>query len=166
MGYNRCLKKEGETMLINGTLAQKEPYPLERLDKALGFLAKTDFLSLSPGSVIPIDGDNIFMQVQEYSTQDPAGFRFETHDNYYDIQYVVKGMEYIEYLPRNLLSVPEAYDPVNDITFYNDMVSLSGRILLRAGDFTVISPFMGHKPRCRAGDESETVRKIVIKVRS
>jgi YhcH/YjgK/YiaL family protein len=162
---NSALKKEGKTMLINGTLAQKEPYPLERLDKALGFLAETDLLSLTPGSVIPIDGDNIFMQVQEYLTRDPVSFRFETHDNYYDIQYVVKGVEYIEYLPRNLLSAPEAYDPVRDITFYGDVVSLSGRILLRAGDFAVISPFMGHKPRCGIGDEGETVRKIVIKVR-
>jgi YhcH/YjgK/YiaL family protein len=138
---------------------------MERLERALEFLAEADLLSLAPGSVTPIDGDNIFMQVHEYLTGDPAGFRFETHDNYYDIQYVVEGEEYIEYLPRSLLSMPKAYDPVNDITFYDDAVSRCGRILLRAGDFAVVSTFMGHKPRCRTGEESGTVKKIVIKVR-
>jgi beta-galactosidase beta subunit len=76
-------------------------------------LKETDLLPLTPGSAIPIDGDTVFLQVQEYITGDPAELLFETH-NIYDMHYVVKEREYIEYLPRRLLSNAGTYDPVQD----------------------------------------------------
>lgn len=55
------------------------------------FLLRADLASLSPGRHA-IDGDNVFVNIQEYQQQEkePA---YEAHDVYADIQLVLRGSE-------------------------------------------------------------------------
>lgn len=153
-------------MVYYGSTTVKEHYPHEKIERALRYLAETDLLSLKPGDVIEIEGRDIYAMIQEYETLDPATIRLETHEKYYDVQYMVKGEEIIELFPRARLCAPEAYNTENDVTFYNDKIPHTGRVWLGDGDFAVISPSTAHKPRCMSGAKGIKVNKVVIKVRA
>jgi YhcH/YjgK/YiaL family protein len=141
--------------------AEKYDYLNERLKAGYEFLHRKDLASL-PVGVISLSKD-ITVQVQEYTTIPPETVLFETHDAMFDIQYVVSGQELFGVASRRDLTVKTPYDAERDVTFYEEP-PLSGWVLLKAGDFIVVSPEDGHKPRCSAGGAGP-VKKLVIKVR-
>ncbi len=136
-------------------------YLAERFKKGYHFLRTADLGALPVGRA-EIDGDDVFASVQEYVTMPAEACRFEAHDKYFDIQYVVSGEEYFGYAKRVDLEVEQEYQEADDIVFFKDS-KCSGNILLKAGDCAVVSPEDAHKPRCVAG-ETGKVRKIVVKV--
>ncbi len=89
--------------------------------------------------------------------------RFEAHDRYFDIQYVVSGKEMFGYVKREGLKEAVPYDSENDLLFFEEPESC-GSILPEAGDFAVVPPEDAHKPRCVAGAAGK-VKKIVVKVK-
>lgn len=127
---------------------------------AFSFLSRTDLADLPEGW---IDLDNgVRASIQHYTTMDENTLDFETHDQFFDIQYVIYGNEYIGVCARNGLQEKIPYQEQNDITFYSDP-PFSGKVFLRAGDLTVLAPEDAHKPRCFAGSP-EPVKKVVLKV--
>ena len=98
----------------------------------------------------------------KYTTMDAKTLSFETHERYFDIQYLVEGKEKIGVCTREGLVVKVPYEGTNDITFYEEP-PLSGEVLLRARDFVILGPKDAHKPRCIA-DMPTAVIKIVVKV--
>lgn len=100
--------------------------------------------------------------VQRYTTQPAETLRFETHEKFFDAQYLVAGEERIGVAARDGLDVQTPYDVENDVTFYQEP-AVSGSVLLHAGEYAVFAPQNAHKPRCAAGD-AMAVRKIVVKV--
>lgn len=142
--------------------AEEHDYLSEKFKKAYEFLRNEDLTALPLGRT-DIDGDNVFANVQEYTTMPADTCKFEAHDDYYDIQYVVSGKEQFGYVKREGLVVDTPYDAANDLIFYKDPKE-SGSILLEAGDMAIVPPEDAHKPRCVAG-EPVFVRKIVVKVR-
>ena len=127
---------------------------------AFSFLQRTDLGDLPEGW---IDLDNgVRASIQHYTTMDENTLNFETHDQFFDIQYVISGKEYIGVCAREELQEKIPYNEQNDITFYFDPV-FSGKMFLRAGDLTVLGPNDAHKPRCSAGNP-EAVKKVVLKV--
>ena len=147
-----------ETSCLYGKYDYLDP----KFQKALLFLKKTDFSSLSEGK-IEIDGDDIFAEVQEYTTKPAEECRFESHRKYFDIQYIAEGEEYFGYVPLSELEKDTGYDKSRDLEFYK-MPAVSGRIHLKKGDFAVVSPDDGHQPRC-IGESPCKVKKIVVKVK-
>lgn len=143
-------------------LADKYDYLSEQFKKAYDFLRTADLETLPLGRT-DIDGDSVFANVQEYMSMPADTCKFEAHDKYFDIQYVVSGREQFGYVKREGLIVDTPYDSANDLIFYADPKE-SGSILLEAGDMAIVPPEDAHKPRCIAGT-AQKVRKIVIKVR-
>lgn len=127
---------------------------------ALDFLARGDLDTLPEGWMELENG--LRAGIQHYRTALPRELRFESHERYYDIQYMVRGSELIGVCPREGLTVSVPYDAATDNTFYRDP-EVSGAVLLREGQMAVLSPEDVHKPRCAAG-EPEDVFKIVLKV--
>ncbi len=93
---------------------------------------------------------------------DPATLSFETHEKFFDIQYLVEGVELLGACTRQGLVVKTPYDTANDVTFYEDP-DYAGQVLLRGGDYVIFAPEDAHKPRCQAGAPLP-VKKIVVKV--
>ncbi len=149
--------------MLTSSIAEEKKwdYSKERFRKALHFLKTTDFTTALPGSVIEI-GDGIHAEVQEYDTKDARQCRFESHRKYFDIQYVASGEENMGYIKQGELMPDEGYDQSMDLEFYKEPRQ-SGFIHLSAGDFAIVSPDDGHKPRC-IGKSPCRVRKIVVKV--
>lgn len=128
---------------------------------AFDFLKRKDLAELPVGWIEL--GEGVRASVQRYDSFGWDENRFETHEKYFDVQYVIEGMEYCGVCKREELGpVAVAYDESNDIEFYEEPVH-SGKVFLNAGDFIVLAPEDAHKPRC-AVDKPMSIKKIVVKV--
>jgi YhcH/YjgK/YiaL family protein len=134
----------------------------ERWDKAFNFLKSND-LSRLEIKRYDIDGDNLYAPVSEYLTKNEEDARYEAHQKYIDIQYVISGKEQIGVAPmtrkKDLL---EPYDAVKDIEF---LTVTQGKNNLALPDrFFIFFPEDAHRPGLKDGENS-AVRKIVVKVK-
>ena len=145
----------------NISIAEKYDYLEEKFRVAYRWLAETNIKDL-PEGFYPLLGDDVIAGVQEYTTFPWENGRFETHDKYFDIQYMVTGDEMFGICKRDGLKEADRI-PENDVVFYEEP-GRSGQVLLREGDLIVVAPEDAHKPRCAAG-EPAPVKKVVVKVR-
>lgn len=145
-----------------GTIGNEYWYDLtaQKFQTAFAFLKRDDLAGLPEGWLEL--GDGVRASVQHYTTSPAAELRFETHEAFFDVQYMVDGAELVGVCPRKGLAVETPYEQENDIVFYEEP-AVSGAVLLRTGDYVVLAPEDAHKPRCAAG-ASMAVKKIVIKV--
>lgn len=127
---------------------------------AFAFLRRADLETLSEGWIDLEEG--VRASVQHYATMPADTLDFETHERFFDIQYLVEGIELVGFVDRNRLDVKVPYNPESDITFYEDTAH-AGAALLHAGDYVLLTPEDAHKPRVAAG-EGIPVKKIVMKV--
>ena len=145
-----------------GTIGNECKYDLSSpaFRTAFTFLHRSDLGTLPEGWIEL--GDSVRASIQHYVTMPASDLFFETHEKFFDIQYLVEGDEHLGICTRQGLAVKTPYDPVNDVTFYEDP-DQSGQVLLHGGDYVIFAPEDAHKPRCLV-DAPMTVKKIVIKV--
>lgn len=141
---------------------EKYNYFDPKFKKAFDWLKSTDLTKLEKG-IHPIEGDEIFASVQEYDSMNAKECKYEAHRKYFDIQYVVKGEEYFGYVKLSEVAPCGSYDEKNDLQFFFDPKE-EGRILLKEGDFAIVSPEDAHKPRILV-NTPQYVKKIVVKVK-
>lgn len=96
-------------------------------------------------------------------TVDETKTDMEIHKDFMDIHYMLKGREccYLADLPMDIESYD--YDEKADITFFtceNQNVAAVSK-----GDFYAVWPYEPHKPLCHFGKQSESVKKIICKVK-
>jgi len=129
-------------------------------DKAFAYLQRTDLGDIAPGKY-EIDGENVFAIITEGPPKDFEATKFEAHHNYIDIHYVLKGKEKIGKAPLGTASIIQEYDSTKDIAFY----TAEGKYYESSPDiFFILFTGDAHRPGIKA-DESEVVKKLVIKVR-
>ena len=142
-------------------LEYKYDLTARKFQVAFEFQKRTDLADLPVGWIDLEEG--VRASVQEYTSFAWDANRFETHEKYFDVQYVVSGKEYVGVCDRSELGpVAVPYKESDDIEFYEEP-AYPGKVFLNAGDFIVLAPEDAHKPRCAAG-EPIPVKKIVIKV--
>ncbi len=126
-----------------------------RIYQGLKLLEK-DLSGLAPGNH-PVDGDRLYCSIQAYDTK-PVG-TLESHKRYADIQYVIRGEEYMGVAP---LEDKEPYEsrPEEDLYFYHGRMDC---LTMTPGRFIVLMPQDLHAPRIAVG-ESAPVLKCVVKV--
>ena len=127
---------------------------------AFEFLKRPDLEQLEPQWIEL--GQGVRASIQCYDSFDWEDNMFETHERFFDVQYVVRGQEFCGVCAKDGLTVAVPYNKADDVTFYKDPGHF-GKVLLKAGDFIVLAPEDAHKPRC-AVDKSIPVRKVVVKV--
>ncbi len=130
-------------------------------DEAFRFLAETDLASIETGRY-ELQGENLFVNIDEYETRNEEDTRYESHRKYADIQYLVSGSERIGVLPFEKTTVTEPYDAEKDIMFLEaeeDNFRLAGQ-----DNFFIFFPGDAHRPGAKA-DNNMLIRKAVVKVR-
>ncbi|MDC7290511.1 YhcH/YjgK/YiaL family protein [Blautia schinkii] len=139
-------------------------YPVIRpfADTILAFIEKERRENLKDGRY-NLDGDNLFALVQSYETKDLSQGLIESHEIYTDLQYIVKGEEYIYWNPLDELKLVEDRRPDGDIAFY-DGTNVKNKNLLTQGMFGYYFPTDGHMP-CISVEESIPMKKIVFKIK-
>lgn len=143
--------------------ANKYDYMQEKLAKAVAFLKENDLTTYPVGKVVIEEGE-IIADFQSYTTAPAEDIPLETHDVFFDVQYLIAGKEIFGFAPREGLTVATPYNETNDITFYEPSEN-RGYMVLNPGDFVIVSPDEAHQPRC-AVEAPMDVKKIVIKVRA
>ena len=133
----------------------------QRCRAAFVFFSRKDLDTLPVGWIDL--GDGVGASVQSNTTISPDEGSYETHEKFFDIQYVVKGREYVGVTSREGLCVKAPYDSDGDITFYYDPERKDSMIYLEEGDYIILAPEDAHKPRLAAGEKTQ-VRKSVVKV--
>lgn len=133
----------------------------DKMQRAFQFIKQTNLQSLEVGKHL-IDGEDIFALVQSYTTKEPNLCRFESHERYIDIQFIVSGVEKMSWLPIDKLSLAENDLAKSDKALYKDS-TIGNDFIVHEGQFVIFYPEDGHKA-CIAVDEPTLVKKIVLKV--
>lgn len=142
--------------------AERYDYRDDEFRTVYAWLRDPALASLEPGTY-PIEGSHSVAYVQEYDTREADEGRFETHDHFFDVHYVIEGRERVYLCKREGLVLYERDDDT-DLSLYDDP-ALDGGLLLEAGSLVVVAPEDAHKPRCSAEPgHREHVRKVVVKV--
>ncbi len=134
----------------------------ERWDKAFNYLKTTDLKALELKRY-DIDGDNLYVAVSEYLSKNEEDARYEAHQKYIDIQYVVSGNELIGVGPvsqKQDVLVP--YDPAKDIEFMTVRDGVNNKATPEK--FFIFFPSDLHRPGLKDGVNAQ-VRKVVVKVK-
>lgn len=145
----------------NIKLSKKYNYLNEKFLKAYDWLESHDLNSL-PAGKYEIDGGDVFANVQEYTTLPVDEKKFEAHDKFFDIQYLIEGVEFFGICDREGLKVKEA-KPENDVLFF-ETPDTYGHVILHPNEFIVVAPEDAHMPGC-CMDKPASAKKAVIKVR-
>lgn len=88
----------------------------EGFKKGFEFLKNTDMKNLENGKY-QIEGDDIFVSVQDYTTKPQEQGKFEAHKKYADIQFIIKGEEKLGFGDVKNFKPVTFYDEKNDIIF-------------------------------------------------
>lgn len=132
-------------------------------DKAFVFLKNTDFTRLRSGKY-PIDDENVFATISEGPPREISNSKWEAHQNYTDIHFVVKGKEKIGIIPVEKIKshVAEEYSLAKDIGFYT---TDQGKFYIaEPGLFHIVTPTEAHNPANKV-EGFDGVKKVVVKVR-
>lgn len=143
------------------------PYVAADLQKALQYIAATDFSKMANGQY-EIDGDKIFVRVNTYTTEPVRVKKWEAHDAYIDVQYLGQGHEQINYAARSRQPLLENKLQEQDVAFFGPGASVKadGGVEIGEGAFAVFFPWELHQPGCETGVGAEPVQKIVVKVKA
>lgn len=132
----------------------------KRLDFAFDYITNADFSNLKAGKY-QIDGNDVFILVNEYETKLVKAEVLESHRKYIDVQYILSGEEVIEYSPFDKQVINRNYDSENDYSFYHTENSI--KLTFKAGMFSIFLPEDLHMPGVISKSPSK-IRKIVVKV--
>jgi YhcH/YjgK/YiaL family protein len=131
-------------------------------EKAIQYILHTDFSRQETGQY-PVDGDNVFAIVNEYTTKPLAECDPESHRDYADIQIVVTGAEKFGYTPLADRTATIPYDPERDVAFYSLAEEDLNYLTLPAGQFIIFFPSDIHQPEV-FDHQPALVKKVVMKV--
>jgi len=97
--------------------------------RAFEFLAATDMTAMAPGRH-DLDGDDLFVLINENDGRGEDAARLEVHRRYIDIQYTIQGEELIGWVPLVRCVAPDgAFDAKKDILFFHDRPSTFEEVL-------------------------------------
>lgn len=147
--------------MILDTLRNKEQYYVlcPRFQKAFEWIESQDLATLPTGRHT-VDGDDIFVNVSELELRPREKAALEVHNEYIDIQVVIKGAEEFGWTPRSeVKNQREAFDATKDIGFYTETPKMFYTV--HEGEFCILMPEDAHAPMLGSGP----VKKLIVKVR-
>ena len=115
-----------------------------------------------PGQKVDFAGEKLFAKTLRPDTGSREAFKWETHREYIDLQYIVGGGEVIEWAPAAKLVADVSYDEKTDFQFYAP-ASADALLGMQDGLFTFLFPADGHKPLVADGS-NRYVHKVIAKI--
>lgn len=127
--------------------------------RVFDYVKTHDLTSAEPGRIV-IDGDNAYINVVQVKGKEKTDAVIETHNQYIDVQILLKGEESFAWKSRACLKKEKGeYSVSDDISFYSDEAKLY--FTLSVGEFTIFFPEDGHAPCIGEGE----IKKLIAKVR-
>ena len=106
---------------------------------------------------------NWFVNVHGYATQPREQCVWENHTRTVDIQYIIDGVEGIDFARVEALGEPTLYKSETDTQKFSPEPFASSHLVLHAGEFVVFFPGEAHRPKIAVGEPC-TLRKLVVKI--
>lgn len=125
--------------------------------KVVEFLNENNLAELSAG-VHKIDGDDLFVNIQEAKVKSRQEAKLESHRRMIDIQIPISGAEEHGWSPLSSLS-EAPYDETNDIAFYGETPHTYFDV--KPGQMVIYFPADGHAPAITP----TTLKKAIFKVK-
>jgi len=130
-------------------------------DKAFEWLKETDLEAIEPGTY-DIEEGNLKAIVSDAPAPDLEQVKWEAHQNFSDIQYIVRGKASMGVALVSEAVVTEAYDSSTDVGFFE----AEGEYYpAEPGTFFIFTPEDAHRPGIKV-EGFDTLKKVVIKVRA
>lgn len=149
--------------MIYGKVAQIERYKgiHPNVDKAINWIVSEMKLEDAPLGVTKIDGDDVYVNRFDYTTQPAEELLFEAHEKYADVHLLLSGEEAI-----HVSDVVDLVEEKREVE--SDYIGCSGEsqcvCLMRPGYFLLVFPEDAHK--VKASYQKETaVQKAVVKIK-
>lgn len=126
--------------------------------QAFDFLKSSDLAKL-PAGKIELDGDRLYVSVQEINGKKVEEAKLESHKKYIDIQVLIQGEETHGWANTDDCSqITQAYNPDKDVQFFGE--AARSFIKLMPNDFTIFYPGDAHAPCIGEG----FIKKLIVKV--
>ena len=149
--------------MILDSLKNKAQYAAlhPRFQTVFDFIDNNDVAALPCGRH-DIDGDNIFVVVQELDLRDEKEARLELHRKYIDIQLLLDGpAEVFGWSEKKDCLTPEAdFDEAKDVQFFTDTPQCFYSV--GEGQFSILFPEDGHAPMLGEGHVKKCIFKIAL----
>ena len=132
-----------------------------RFQQVFDFIDNNDVASLPCGRH-DIDGDNIFVMVQEMDLREVSQARLELHRKYIDIQLLLAGpAEVFGWSEKKDCLTPETdFDEAKDIQLFTDIPQCFYTV--GEGQFTILFPEDGHAPMLGEGHVKKCIFKVAL----
>ncbi|MBR4996186.1 MAG: YhcH/YjgK/YiaL family protein [Alistipes sp.] len=132
-----------------------------RFKQVFDFIDSHDVAAMECGRH-DIDGDNIFVNVQELDLKERSEARLELHRKYIDIQLLLKGpAEEFGWSEIKDCQQPEAdFDEQKDVQFFTDTPQCFYSVA--EGQFSILYPEDGHAPMLGSGRVKKCIFKILL----
>lgn len=134
----------------------------KNLDLAIEEVLKGDYKNAEVGKTV-VDGKNVFYNTQVYTTKDLENCFFETHQEYIDIQLLVKGEENMAVSGMDKLEITQEYNPEKDVE--KQMGECETIVKVTEDSFVIFFPAEPHMPGMKVSENAE-VKKVVFKVKN
>ena len=128
--------------------------------KCFDYAQTHDLLSYEKGSH-PIEGDDLFVNIVEYTTTNAVDRFWEAHRQYLDLHFMLRGPEQIDV---NFIDNMEQKEFVEK----DDFLPLEGEpncsVVLNSGDFLLCYPKDAHRTAVQVGQPA-TIKKAIFKIK-
>lgn len=149
--------------MILDSLKNKEQYIAlhPRFKQVFDYIDNNDVAALECGRH-DIDGDNIFVNVQELDLKARSEARLELHRKYIDIQLLLKGPveEFGWSEKKDCLKAEAEFDEQKDVQFFTDEPQCFYSV--GEGQFSILFPEDGHAPMLGEGHVKKCIFKILL----
>ena len=108
---------------------------------------------------------SVYVEVGRYDTRPEGSGRLEAHRRHIDIQYVLSGMEWLDWTPLPGLVAQGPYADDRDVRFFSVTEHPCTRVLLQPGTFAALFPEDAHMPGIAVQGGPAAMVKAVAKVR-
>ncbi|MFV0469870.1 MAG: YhcH/YjgK/YiaL family protein [Dysgonomonas sp.] len=159
-GWLQGISAQPDASIDIATFAHHYEKHPQRWEKVFKFISENDLASIPLGKQSL--GDDVTVNVQEYTTIDPGKELLEGHKKKIDLQLVVTGRELQGYAKmKDTTETVNPYNEKKDIAHYK--VPVITYHVIRANQFTIFFPDDIHFTNVQYG-EKEKVRKVVFKI--
>lgn len=149
--------------MISDNIKNLKRYAVPMSEDILKFIAEHNCSQLPDGEM-EIKGRELFVRIMSYVPKPAAENRFETHQMYADVQYVVIGSELMQTAREKDLTPLTENDAQGDYQFFKNSGATTD-LIVEAGEFAVFYPTQAHRPACLYEGHKGTVKKLVFKVK-